>query len=103
MTSEVILEEDFVERDYRIYNKITKVEKSSEFPEGLKYTFNFMVFRDGKWQNIARVDNSLHMGQVAKMHLHRMDKETAEHIDIPLEKIKDYIIKIGMEVEKWLK
>ncbi len=81
-----------------------KVEKSEKFPEGLKYRFNFMVFHGNEWLNLVRIDNALHLNKVGKMHIHRIDKGDVQYIEVPLDKVKGFIVKIGKEVkERWLK
>jgi hypothetical protein len=56
-----------------------------------------MVFEDD-WKTIARIDNSLHHDKTAKMHLHRVDKEDVEDIDLPLRDVEEYIINLGKKL-----
>lgn len=103
MTSKIIHFRDFVEEDFRIVEKIVKVKKSKEFPNGLKYSFNLMVF-DNKWISLVRVDNSVHKKDRIGQHLHRFDKgiENAGYsINLELKEIKKHILKIAKEIKGW--
>ena len=99
ITPEVIKEYDEVndEEDYRLSVKVTWIGKSEAYPNGYKYKFQFMVFKED-WKTIVRIDNSLHHDKIAKMHLHRFDKEEIEYVDLELSEVEEYIINLGKKL-----
>lgn len=103
MTSEIIHFRDFLIGDFRIVEKIIKVEESEKFPEGLKYSFNLMIFKK-EWVTLARIDNSLHRADKIGQHLHRFDQEKADYsVNLKPEEITEYLLKIAKQIKGDLK
>lgn len=99
----VLFERDFTDGKIRIYRKILKVPKSERFPEELKYAFNYLVFIDGEWKNIVRIDNHTHDIDKAGCHIHRINMRNAEFVELKIEEIYKTLIKIGDEIKKRIK
>ncbi len=67
--------------------------------ENLKFGFNYRVFTEDGWTPIVRYDNHTHKGKI-KNHLHRIDKEWDNPIELDMDLIsaRKYIEKLGKEL-----
>jgi hypothetical protein len=98
MTSEIIHFRDFLIDYFRVVEKITKVDESERFPEGLKYSFNLMIFKD-KWVTLARIDNHVHRANKFGPHLHRIDREEVDYsVDLKPEDITEYLLELATQI-----
>ena len=99
----IIKDDDFVVEDWRLVSKILLVKKSKEFPQGYKFKFQFMVFKDNEWKDIVRIDNHKHGKFVGRTHIHKFGSKITEEINIPLENIEEYIINLGLKLNEEIK
>jgi len=81
-----------------------RVEKNERFPEGLKYSFNVMFFKE-KWITLTRIDNSRHRADRYGPHLHRVDREEVDYsVELKPEEITEYLLKVAKQIvgdQKW--
>jgi len=45
---------------------------NKKFPEGYKYKFQILQFKNNEWKQLVRVDNSLHFSE-SQQHIHIKD------------------------------
>ena len=54
----------------KIIEKVWKVTKSDDYPQGNVFSFQFLYEKEDRWIQIARIDNMMHEGKpVAHIHI----------------------------------
>ena len=72
--------EDFpIQGNMRIIRKMWKVLKSNNFPDGIEFAIQLLTYKEGKWLQIARIDNQLHQGKPGS-HIHIGDRIVWENL-----------------------
>src|SRR3989338_567286 len=100
--AEIIEDRDYLlSENERLAVKVIKVSKEDS-PFGYKVKFQFMVFKYGKWDTVVRVDNTRHKSKVPSLHIHRIDKEKVEEIEMHLWDVGNYVIKLGRKLKHLL-
>jgi type III secretion system FlhB-like substrate exporter len=95
----VIIDQDIpLTEDRRLIKKLWKVDKSSNFPNGLEMAYQFLYFKDKEWIRVARIDNQLHEGKPGT-HIHIL-KRQPEFIEIDFGSVEEKIIEMAENVIK---
>ncbi|MEK6953177.1 MAG: hypothetical protein AABX29_09260 [Nanoarchaeota archaeon] len=90
----------WIDEDSRIVTKITKVNDPN-YPLGFKIRCQFLCFKNDKWAEMVRVDNSIH-GKEGYLHIHRFNKEKPEPIQLSIRDIEKFVIEEGIRLKKYL-
>jgi len=78
---EIINEKQEIGYRRKLVRKLYKVEKSKEYPVGLKFCIQYPYYRDNKWFRIIRIDNYLHQNKPGT-HIHFFNKKRVKWIDL---------------------
>ncbi len=85
--------------DKRVVKKLYKVEKSTDFPDGLEFAFQFLYFKDNKWIQVVRIDNQLHSGKPGA-HIHTLKREKVQWENLTFEEAEKKILELGESIIK---
>ncbi len=89
-----------IAEDTRLVIKVDKVEKTDkQYPDKLMFAIQYLYFKDGKWIQIARIDNSDHEGR-REPHIHRLGRIDVEFRNITPEEAQEKVIEIGDRIKK---
>ena len=96
----LIIDQDLLlAEDKRLIKRLWKVQKSSYFPDGLEFVYQFLYFKDNEWIRVARIDNQLHEGKPGS-HIHILKRAKVIWEYLSFEQAEDKIIEIGEGVIK---
>ena len=65
----------------RLILRLWKVKKCNDFPDGVEFAFQYLYFKDKRWNQVVRIDNQLHEGK-SGTHIHVMKREKVEWIQL---------------------
>ncbi|MBW2990488.1 hypothetical protein KY348_02155 [Candidatus Woesearchaeota archaeon] len=78
---ELVKEDSRIGYKRRLIRRLYKVEKSKEYPIGLKFCIQYLYQRDDKWLEIVRIDNYLHQNKPGT-HIHFFNKKEVEWVEL---------------------
>ena len=95
-----IIDQDIpLAEDKRLIKRLYKVDKSDDFPDGLEFAYQFLYFKDGKWIQVARIDNQLHSSRPGA-HIHTLNREKVRWVDLSFEEAEEKILEMGESIIK---
>lgn len=97
---QVIINQDIlIAEDVRLVKRLFKVGKDANFPDGLKFAYQYLVFKYGEWLDVCRIDNYRHSRQKAGAHIHKFSGEFVEFRDIGFREAEELVIRIGGQLK----
>ena len=88
--------------DRRLVIRMYQVEKGIYFPTGVKFAFQYLLLKDNKWIEVARVDNYEHDPRKTGSHVHKLGTSEVEFKEITPEEAEEYIINLAEGIIKKL-
>jgi hypothetical protein len=77
-----------------LIKKVEKTKKSGEFPEGLRFAFQYLYFKNDEWEQIARIDNFCHEGKFGT-HIHILKRADVTWKSLSLREAEEQTIETG--------
>jgi len=99
MRETIVDEGALLAEDRKLIKQLWKVDKNENFPDGLKFVYQFLYFKDNKWTQIARIDNQLHKGKPGT-HIHILKRGKVKWERLSFEEAEEKILEIGENVIK---
>lgn len=99
MRKEAINQDLPLGRDKRLIKKLYRVDKDENYPDGLEFAYQYLYQIEGKWVQIARIDNQLHEGR-SGAHIHVLKRDRVVWENLTFEEAEEKIIEIGEGVIK---
>ena len=82
MLFKTIVDQDIpLAEDVRLVKRLEKTKKSDNFPKGIKFSFQYLIFKDNEWQQLVRIDNYIHQGKKG-VHIHLFKRKNVKFEDI---------------------
>ncbi|MFH1181795.1 MAG: hypothetical protein V1702_02460 [Candidatus Woesearchaeota archaeon] len=74
-----IIDQDILlAEDARLVKKLYKVQKDAKYPEGLRFSYQYLALRADEWKEVCRIDNYSHEKRKGSVHIHRCGRCKAE-------------------------
>lgn len=88
-----ILNQDItLAEDVRLIKRLYKVQPDADFPSGLKFAYQYLLLKEGKWLEVCRIDNYRHGRSRVGTHIHKQGNEKVEFIDMSFVEAREYIL-----------
>ena len=98
----VLVDQDIpLAENVRLIKRLYKVNKDKDFPEGLKFAYQFL-FRKEKWLEIARMDNYTHDLKKKGVHVHKIGAKEVIFKNMTFEECEEYIVNLGFNLIRCL-
>src|SRR3989338_5581878 len=92
MMRKIIFTDDFnLAVDRKLIRKAWKVRKSDQFPEGIIFVFQYLLWLNGRWEQMVRLDNMLHQGTPGT-HIHYYKKQKVDWLPIGIQNAERIVI-----------
>lgn len=97
----IITKEDFaLGEGRRLVVRVYEVDKTPQFPGGIKFAFQYLFLKDEQWIEIARVDNYEHDAKQTGLHIHKLGLSKVEFKEMKFQEIRPFIIGLGDSIAK---
>ena len=83
--------------DKRLIKRLWKIDKTSDFPDGLEFAYQFLYMKEGRWIQVVRIDNQLHEGQPGA-HIHILNRDKVEWEQLTFEEAENRILELGERI-----
>ena len=86
--------------DIRLIKRLYKSDDRNAFPEGLRFALQYLWRQEGRWIEIARIDNYEHDENRTGVHIHKFGKGFVEFREMNFEEAEQYIIVLGEKIKQ---
>ena len=97
----VLSEDKIIGLKRRIIRKLYKINKTKEYPTGLKFCIQYLYYRDNKWLRIVRIDNYLHKNKPGT-HIHFFNKEDVKWTKLSFKEAEQEAKRLAEKIIKFL-
>ncbi len=100
----VIINQDItLAEDVRLVKRLYKVQANADFPLGLKFAYQHLLLKEGKWLEVCRIDNYRHDKHRAGTHIHKQGNEEVEFIDMGFVEAREHMLDLGKRMSDKLR
>src|SRR3989344_7023454 len=97
----VIIDQDIpIAEDIRLVKRLYKVPKEKAYPKGIKFAYQYLIYRDSEWIDICRVDNYRHDKIKTGTHVHKLNAKEVQFSDMDFEEAEEYAISLSERLAK---
>lgn len=97
---EVILDLDIpIAEDIRLIKRLYKADNSEACPGGL-FALQYLWRVEGKWVEVARIDNYKHDRTRSGAHIHKFGRDFVEFREMNFEEAEQYVITLGEKIRR---
>jgi 5-formaminoimidazole-4-carboxamide-1-beta-D-ribofuranosyl 5'-monophosphate synthetase len=98
---EVFIEDRELGLKRRIIRKLYKVEKSTEYPLGLKFCVQYLYSRHEEWLELIRIDNYLHHNKPGT-HIHFFNKKEPKWVNLDFKEATQEVERLAEKIIAYL-
>lgn len=96
-----IIDQDILlAEDIRLIKRLDKVPKDQNFPEGLRFAYQYLIFRNNEWLQLCRIDNYEHDKRKTGTHIHKYTNENVEFKEMDFRESEEYIKQLGERLKR---
>lgn len=100
----VVINQDItLAEDARLIKRLYKVQADAEFPLGLKFAYQYLLLKEGKWLEVCRVDNYRHDRHKTGTHIHKHGRQFIEFREMSFKEVEPAIIELGERIRTTMK
>ncbi|MBS3119267.1 hypothetical protein J4475_00415 [Candidatus Woesearchaeota archaeon] len=97
----IIINQDIIlAEDARLIKRLYKVRKETSFPDGLKFAYQYLVFRNNEWIEVCRIDNYKHDKNEIGTHIHKHGRKKVVFKELSFEEAEEYTMRLGEELRR---
>ncbi len=97
---EIVLDMDIpLSEDIRLIKRLYKVGDSEKFQGGLMFALQYLWRQEGKWIEVARIDNYKHQNRTGA-HIHKFGNDFVEFREVSFEEAEELVIELGEKIRQ---
>ncbi len=99
----IINQEITLAEDVRLIKRLYKVQANADFPLRLKFAYQYLALKEGKWLEVCRIDNYRHDKRRVGAHIHKHGQEFVEFREMGFKEAEKTIIELGERIRTTIK